>query len=343
MESSGSAFFSGKQQKSEGESLSMIIACPNCEARYRIDDARVGSAGARLRCARCRSLFRLPASSPPTAAPASLAAMLNQPAPDLPAPFPKEASDPIGSAPESSEAVLLLADPDPVRAAGFAKRLAAWGLGVARAMDGVEAFLALQRADYPIVVLSADLPRIRGGDLCEIIKGTESLKTTGVVLLRSDGAESPLSSGAQSGGAFDLEIDEDDKEGRLISFLEMHGLRVRKQRQPESPPQPAFPERPEPVAPRVSPPPVSRVSPSGADAERAKAERLARIVVSDMLLYHPERFDQVQNEESLLAEFASEIREGGLLLSKRVDAEVLSERDYLGEELRRAARQRADA
>jgi hypothetical protein len=62
-----------------------------------------------------------------------------------------------------------------------------------------------------------------------------------------------------------------------------------------------------------------------------------------MLLYHPERFDQVLDEDGLLVEFAPEIREGVLLLSKRIDAEVLSERDYLSEELCRAARQRAGA
>ena len=54
----------------------MIIACPNCEARYRIDDARVGSPGARLRCARCQTLFRLPEAAPPAVASASLAATL---------------------------------------------------------------------------------------------------------------------------------------------------------------------------------------------------------------------------------------------------------------------------
>ena len=323
----------------------MIIACPNCEARYRIDDARAGSAGARLRCARCRSLFRLPAHGAPPVAPASLSATLNPSRPDSqgrPALRPSACESDPSQALESKAAVLL-ADPDSVRAAEFVKRMATQGLHVDRAEDGVEAFLGLQRAHYPVVILTGDLPRIGGGDLCEIIRGTEELKSTGLVLLRSKPSLSELSSGAQSEAAFDLEIDETDPEGRLIAFLQSHGLRIKPPTQSESRRGSVVASPPEQGEGDVSVPSVPHKTLTGEEAERAKAERLARIVVSDMLLYHPERFDQVDSEGGLLDEFAPEIREGGLLLSKRVDPGVLSERDYLGDELRRAARQRAGA
>ena len=62
-----------------------------------------------------------------------------------------------------------------------------------------------------------------------------------------------------------------------------------------------------------------------------------------MLLYHPERFDLAADEKSLLEDFGPEVQEGFALLSKRVDESVLSERDYLVEELLRVARQRAEA
>ena len=37
----------------------MIAKCPECEARYRVDDAKVGAGGARLRCAKCSTVFRI--------------------------------------------------------------------------------------------------------------------------------------------------------------------------------------------------------------------------------------------------------------------------------------------
>ena len=317
----------------------MIIACPNCEARYRIDDARVGSPGARLRCARCQTLFRLPESAPPSVPSASLAATLNSPtspssgSPGLGAPGPVA---PKASAPETR---LLVADPDPVHAAELIKRLAAQGVSAVSVTDGVETFLALQRARYPVVIVCAHLPRIRGEDLSELIKGTKSLKNTGVVRLGS-GQEGP---GLSSGGSFDLELDEADCEGRLMPFLESHGFRVKRAPQPKPAQETTLPAASSFSATEVESPLVSPTPVSGPEAERAKAERLARIVVSDMLLYHPDRFDQVRDEEGLLVEFAVEIREGESLLGKRVDAAVLSERDYLGDELRRAAQQRAIA
>lgn len=321
----------------------MIVACPSCEARYRIDDARVGSGGARLRCARCRSLFRLPGSAVSRAAPASLAAILNQKGPASPPVTASNSDAPQGGA---TQPVLLLADPDSTRAARFIARLAAMGLGVAHETDGVEALLALQRARYPVAVLSAELPRIKGEDLCEIIKGSENLRTTGVVLLSTERDAAAISRIEPSAVSADLAMDVHDAEARLIPFLASYGLRAKPEVDHEANPRPGQPEISSGSAegaPELARPKASRTPLSGREAEREKAERLARIVVSDMLLYHPERFDQVLDDEGLLVEFAPEIREGVLLLSKRVDAEVLSERDYLSEELCRAARQRAGA
>jgi len=246
----------------------------------------------------------------------------------------------------TSQPVLLLADPDSTRAAGLIARLAGVGLGVAHETDGVAALLALQRALYPVAVLSVELPRITGGDLCEIIKGSENLRTTGVVLLSTEPDAAGISHIERSAISADLTMHVNEAESRLLPFLESYGLRVNPEVEAEanSPPsqREVSPQSAEGAA-EPSPPKAARTPLSGREAEREKAERLARIVVSDMLLYHPERFDQVLDEEGLLVEFAPEIREGVLLLSKRVDAEVLSERDYLSEELCRAARQRAGA
>ncbi len=49
----------------------MIAACPKCAARYRIDKEKLGEGGARLRCSRCESVFRV---RPPTEATAGVQA-----------------------------------------------------------------------------------------------------------------------------------------------------------------------------------------------------------------------------------------------------------------------------
>src|SRR5438128_1560370 len=60
---------------------SMDVKCEKCQARYRIDDARVGPAGLTMRCGKCRNTFKVtkggatqpvaatPAAPPPAAKP----------------------------------------------------------------------------------------------------------------------------------------------------------------------------------------------------------------------------------------------------------------------------------
>jgi len=81
--------------------------------------------------------------------------------------------------------------------------------------------------------------------------------------------------------------------------------------------------------------------PTSADplaAERAKAERLARIIVSDIVLYNPEKFAAALRTASVVDAMREELEEGRSLFRDRIDARVRSERDHLAAELERVAR-----
>jgi hypothetical protein len=76
------------------------------------------------------------------------------------------------------------------------------------------------------------------------------------------------------------------------------------------------------------------------DEEREKAERLARIVVSDIILYHGEKFSEAIRTGNLLQALDSEIEEGRSFFRQRINEQVRNERDHLVEELERVARER---
>jgi CheY-like chemotaxis protein len=77
-------------------------------------------------------------------------------------------------------------------------------------------------------------------------------------------------------------------------------------------------------------------------AERAKAERLARIIVSDIVLYNPEKFAAAARAGGdVAAAMRDELEEGRALFRERIDAQVRAERDHLAEELARAAKARS--
>jgi hypothetical protein len=93
----------------------------------------------------------------------------------------------------------------------------------------------------------------------------------------------------------------------------------------------------------VEPPVAAAAAPrrsDGLDDERAKAERLARIVISDIVLYNEERFAAAVRGGNVLQAMAAELAEGRQLFEERVDPRVRAERDYLKDELMRRAQAR---
>ncbi len=103
-----------------------------------------------------------------------------------------------------------------------------------------------------------------------------------------------------------------------------------------APPEPESAPQPEPAA---EPPPAPGPPDPLAD-ERARAERLARIIVSDIVLYNPEKFAAAVADDRVLEALKDELAEGRSLFADRIEARVCEERDYLAEELVRAAENR---
>ncbi|CAA9341487.1 MAG: hypothetical protein AVDCRST_MAG68-3101, partial [uncultured Gemmatimonadetes bacterium] len=68
------------------------------------------------------------------------------------------------------------------------------------------------------------------------------------------------------------------------------------------PPAPAAAPAPAPAAP------AARPNPFGANDPGAKARRLARALISDIVTYHPERRDQALANGTLKREFMDEIK-----------------------------------
>jgi predicted Zn finger-like uncharacterized protein len=75
-------------------------------------------------------------------------------------------------------------------------------------------------------------------------------------------------------------------------------------------------------------------------AARAQAERLARIIVSDIVLYNEEKFSAAVRSGGVLEAMRDELQEGRALFRERIDVQVRDERDFLADELVRVARGR---
>jgi hypothetical protein len=72
----------------------------------------------------------------------------------------------------------------------------------------------------------------------------------------------------------------------------------------------------------------------------AAAERLARIIVSDVVLYNAEKFEAGVRNGNVVQALQAELDEGRALFHQRVDARLRASRDFLADELIRVARAR---
>jgi hypothetical protein len=227
--------------------------------------------------------------------------------------------------------------------------------------------LEIQRKQPRAAVLWASLPRMFGFQICEIVKRNESLRGIGVVLVGEihDSQRYRRPAGDLYGA--DCYIEEPDVPDGLPALLEGLGVPLAPPAAPSrpvpAPPPPAAPRAPAaPPVPIVAPTPVAAPAPQapgvvsrpalpesrsdaaprgdGLDEQRAQASRLARIIVSDIVLYNEAKFNEAVRRGNVLAALEGELAEGRSLFRERIDERVRSERDHLAEELLRVARSR---
>jgi len=339
------------------ESEAMIAACPQCGARYRIERERLPAQGARLRCSRCEAIFRV---SPPRVEAAP------EPAHDARPTRPPEAAAPAPPVRETpaERRLVLVADPDIEAGKALAGTLAGWGVEPILVHDGVEAILTIQRALPCLVVLEASLPRMFGFQVCELMKRNEQLRSIPVVLVGSvHHRERYRRQPAETYGA-DAYLERPELAASLLAMLRQGGI-VAAPSAPTSaatqaapptrpaaiaPPAPAPAPPPVPVpaasptpsvrAPSVRPAPPTPATDSALAADLARAERLARIIVSDIVLYNPERFEAAIRSGDVVGAMAAEMEEGRAHFRERIAERIRERRDFLGEELVRVARLR---
>jgi len=356
----------------EAEEPDMIAACPKCAARYRIERERLEAGAVRVRCVRCEAVFRVrpPLAEPkPVAVPVPRVPQVREPsaAPALaPQANAAPAAPPPAPVPNTGELVLIaMSDGD--LAKRTAELLSGRGCVVLHAADGVEAMLEIQRKLPRAVVLAADLPKMFGFQICEIVKRNPSLRDTFIVLLGAIHHPGRYRREAADLYGADAYLEGADLQERLLPLLVQGGLAIdagarrapaapppaplrtasarlepvpaRLPRVPTPPPREAPAQPPPPLRLAAAPPPPAQRD-DGLGPERAKAERLARIVVSDIVLYNEERFTAAARAGKVFAAMAGDLAEGRALFEERIDARVRAERDYLEEELLRSAKLR---
>jgi predicted Zn finger-like uncharacterized protein len=349
----------------------MIAGCPTCAARYRIDTAKLRPEGARLRCSRCETVFRVQPGieeSAPAAPAASRAEAPARPvapsAPPRSAPTARPLAQASRSEPKASEGHragprsapvappagdpekrVLIAHPEVEAGKAVADALVGWGLAPLLVHDGVEAMLQIQRTLPRVVVLDAALPKMFGFQICEIMKRNEQLRAIPVVLIGAIHDQDRYRRPPEELYGADAYIERHQLPDALAEHFARFGIRTAAASPPAMPaPRPAAPPpAPAPIrAPSTAPAaaPAAAAAPPAASPEIEKANRLARIIVSDVILYNPEKFEAAVRAGNVVQALSAELEEGYSLFASRVDARLCDPREFLQRELVRVARSR---
>ena len=324
-----------------------------------------------------------PAPLPPTPAPQMPVAKEPTPQPipiEAPAASPSAAAAPEPAAPpEPTGPAVLVAIPDAELAKQLSDALVGRSFRAIVVHDGVEAVLEIQRELPSVVVLAADLPKMFGFQVCELVKRNESLKHIHVVLIGAIHHPDRYRRPPEELYGADSYLEAPDLPDGLWQIFERAGLvGGSAPASPTEAPAPAPPaedpaigaepplevdpparELPPvaeaPAAAPAPPPPAAVEMPAptpapaapaaaapapGLEEERAKAERLARIIVSDIILYNEDKFAQAVAAGTVAEALGPDLAEGRGLFEERIDPRVRGDRDYLLGELLRVARLR---
>jgi predicted Zn finger-like uncharacterized protein len=325
----------------------VIAACPQCQTRYRLAREKIGPQGARIRCSQCQTIFRVqapPEGSPPTP-PEAKQSPVAAPAPSAPAPrvtppaapakpAPKPAAPPPPPKPLPPLARALVAEIDSDHAKAVTELLAEWRIEAEVVDDGGEALVRLFRSPPALAILGGDLPSLLGSRIAEVAQRASELAAVKLIRIAANSDQTGTN-------GFDAEemLEAADYPAGLPEILCRLGIGEKPSASPR--PAPAAPApiakpAPAPAKPAPAPRPAAPLVPSS-DPAVAAAERLARIAVSDVILYNQEKFAASAARGTAAKDLAAELAEARQHFNSRVAPSVRADRDFLVEELERRA------
>jgi predicted Zn finger-like uncharacterized protein len=280
----------------------VILACPGCGTRYRLDETKLAGGPVSVKCRKCGTAMPLggqtavSSSSPPGPAPRAEPSSSGSRAPG---------SSARNVAPASRTA--LLADEARELRDFVRGELEGAGFEVSVTDNGEEALLLAGSHPFDLIILNAYLRRLLGIHVCERIKANPELRDTPVILMGALLGSAENRDGLRSDyGADDFiitSISREELARRLLRFFKDVASAGSEAARPR---------------PGASAPPHASPGGGGSRGEdEAEIRRLARIMISDIEIYHPEKFTRALRDGTFFEAFSEDLARGKELIDQR--------------------------
>ena len=306
----------------------MLIVCPSCKTRFSFDDKKVGAEGIKLRCSKCRAIFKVVRKS---AAPSATVPPVTPPA-------------------DRPRVTVVVANESDAFCAAVKKVLANEPFAVHTYNDGREALTAIEQLKPEVVLLDVALPSMYGFEVCEAVRKNPELTAVKLILIASIYDKTRYKRSPQSLYGADDYIEKHHIPDALATMIYRLVSDQKPAESPESAPTAEEEAKAQPQ--QLSPQELSAQEaarrelrqdeenatlsaplPDAAPLPEAhiKAKRLARIIVSDVVLYNQAKVEEGVRSGTFYELLADDIAEGRKLYEKRVPPEVRGETSYLND------------
>ena len=300
----------------------MLIICPSCKTKFSFDEQKMGAEGVKLRCSKCRTIFRV--MKKPAATPA-----------------------PAASLPQAAARMkVVVANESAAFCSAVQKVLASEPFDVFTYNDGKVALSAIEQLNPDVVLLDVALPSMYGFEVCDAVRKNPAISAVKLILIASvyDKTRYKRSPIALYGADDYIEKHHIPDSLATMIYRLVSGQKTvqTSTRRSEEEGQAAV-EAPSPremAAQEATRDELKRdeeqetsvpPAPSAPELSEAhkKAKRLARIIVSDIALYNQAKLEEGIRNGTFYELVADDIREGRALYVRRVSEEIREGTSYL--------------
>ncbi len=286
----------------------MVVVCPKCRTKLKVDDAKLSPQGSRFKCPRCSTVLVI----------------------KKPAAQEKKALD-------GKKALIAHSNPSVVE--NIRTLLAGQGYATLTSADGIDAMVKALKELPWLGIIEVALPKIYGFEVCKRLKSRPETKEMKFILVPSIYDKTKYRREPVSLYGADNYIEEHDLSTRLIDAV--NRIQSGAPAEAEAPQQ----KSPVPSAPDISADekksqhafgqpeaPAAKISAEvKGDEMTEKARRLARTIINDIYLYNSAKVDEAVRQDKFYAVFAAEVKEGKKLYDNRIPQETRDKADFYKE------------
>jgi predicted Zn finger-like uncharacterized protein len=306
----------------------MLLGCPTCKTRYRLDDSKIRADGIHLQCCRCRTVFRVAGKIPPVSRLVSKTS-------------PEQAGKPV---------TVVVANESPDFCAAVAHILETEPFVVLCCHDGREAMDLIEEHLPDVVLLDVALPTLYGFEICDRIRNTPALSAVKTILIASIYDKTRYKREPQSLYGADDYIEKHhipDALAAKIYRLVFGQEPVDQDLESISSAEDEIPANLENISEQeLQEQEMVREELRRDEEEKttsseslqlseahSKARRLARIIVTDIALYNQKKVDEGVRNGTFYELFEEELNDGRLFFNRRVSEQVREGTTYLEDAL----------